>query len=182
MNVPSLFVVTPVSKPTHLAGVSHAHAVKHVQGAAVFGFRSPEVAFRVAYGVDDRITLNKTPVFCEELFEPFSHIEIGQNVHLNFQAPPEGTKLYNVQVGRVDESQILSYCKALQISAIILDFSSSYDSLYVKEIVSPERDMAFSAGYLSHIYDNVHIIDGKHDFIEYDIDNFGDDIDINDLI
>ena len=181
MNVPGLFVVTPVSKPTHLAGISHAHAVKHIQGAAVFGFRSPELALRVAYGVDDRISLNKTPVFCEELLEPFSHLSVGQDVQLRCSSPPEGTKLYNVQVGKVDEDQILSYCSALQISAIILDFSPSHDVLYVKEIISPERSLAFSAGYLSHLYDNVNVVE-EMNVIELDIDNFGDDIDINDLI
>jgi hypothetical protein len=72
---------------------------------------------------------------------------------LKHPQPPEGKKLYNVQVGKVDETQIMWYCAALQISAIILDWSSSYDSLYVKEIISPERSMAFSAGYLSHIFD-----------------------------
>jgi hypothetical protein len=85
--------------------------------------------------------------------EPFSHIGIGQNLVLKHPPPLEGTKLYNVQVGKVDENQMLSYCSALHISAIILDWSSSYDSLYVKEIISPERSMAFSAGYLSHIFD-----------------------------
>ncbi|AGE59889.1 hypothetical protein ATCVTN60342_834L [Acanthocystis turfacea Chlorella virus TN603.4.2] len=149
----SLFVVTPVSNHKQLAGINHAHAVKHIQGAAVFGFRSPEVALRVAYGIDSRITLNKTPVLCEELIEPFSHLSVGQDVLLKSPVVPEGTKLYNVQVGKVDESQITSYCSALQISAIILDFSSSYDSLYVKEIISPERSTLFSAGYLSHMFD-----------------------------
>lgn len=167
----NLFVVTPVSKPTHLAGINHSHAVKHIQGAAVFGFRSPEAALRVAYGIDDRIILNKTPILCEELIEPFSNLSVGQDVLLKHPAPVEGTKLYNVQVCKVDQGQITSYCSALQISAIILDFSPSYGSLCVKEIVSPERDMAFSAGYLNHIYDNVHVID-----------NFGNDIDINDLL
>ena len=157
-----MFVVTPVSKPTHLAGIGHAHAVKHIQGAAVFGFRNPELALRFAYGIDD-------------------HLSIGQDVRLKCVTPPEGTKLYNVQVGKVDEDQIMSYCSALQISAVILDFSPSHDVLYVKEIVSPERDMAFSAGYLSHLFENVHIIDEMND-VELDIDNFGDDIDINDLI
>jgi hypothetical protein len=177
----NMFVVTPVSKPTHLAGISHAHAVKHIQGAAVFGFRNPELALRFAYGIDDRITLNKTPVFCEEIIEPFSHLSIGQDVRLKCDTPPEGTKLYNVQVGKVDEDQIMSYCSALQISAVILDFSPSHDVLYVKEIISPERSLAFSAGYLSHLFDNVHIIDEMNEF-ELDIDNFGNDIDINDLI
>lgn len=181
MNVPGLFVVTPLGRPTHLSGISHAHAVKHIQGAAVFGFRSPEVALRVAYGVDDRIILNKTPVLCEELLEPFSHLSIGQDVLLKCSSPPEGTKLYNVQVGKVDEDQIMSYCSALQISAIILDFSPSHDVLYVKEIISPERDMVFSAGYLSHLYDNVRP-DGEGSNVEYDIDNFGDDIDINGIL
>jgi len=152
MSAP-LFVVTPVSKPTHLAGISHTHAVKNISGGAVFGFRSPEVALRVAYGIDDRIARERYPVFCEELMEPFSHIGLGQNLVLKHPPPLEGTKLYNVQVGKVDENQMMSYCSALHISAIILDWSSSYDSLYVKEIISPERSMAFSAGYLSHIFD-----------------------------
>ncbi|AGE57093.1 hypothetical protein ATCVNEJV3_823L [Acanthocystis turfacea Chlorella virus NE-JV-3] len=149
----SLFVVTPVSNHKQLAGINHAHAVKHIQGAAVFGFRSPEAALRVAYGIDNRINLNKTPILCEELVEPFSHLSVGQDVLLKSPAPAEGTKLYNVQVGKVDESQIMSYCSALQISAIIFDFSPSYDSLYVKEIISPERSTLFSAGYLSHMFD-----------------------------
>ncbi|AGE57792.1 hypothetical protein ATCVNTS1_856L [Acanthocystis turfacea Chlorella virus NTS-1] len=149
----SLFVVTPVSNHKQLAGINHAHAVKHIQGAAVFGFRSPEAALRVAYGIDSRITLNKTPFLCEEIIEPFSHLSVGQDVLLKSTAVPEGTKLYNVQVGKVDESQIMSYCSALQISAIIFDFSPSYDSLYVKEIISPERSTLFSAGYLAHMFD-----------------------------
>ena len=152
MNAP-LFVVTPVSKPTHLAGINHAHAVKNISGGAVFGFRSPDVALRVAYGVDDRIIRNRHPVLCEELLEPFSHLGIGQNVVLKIPPPLEGTTLVNVQVGKVDENQMMWYCAALQISAIILDWSSSLDVFYVKEIISPERSMAFSAGYLSHIFD-----------------------------
>jgi hypothetical protein len=176
-----LFVVTPVSKPTHLAGINHSHAVKHIQGAAVFGFRSQEVALRLAYGIDNRITLDKTPFLCEELVEPFSHLSVGQDLVLKSKAPLPGTPLYNVQVEKVDESQVAMYCSALQISTIILDFSSSYDSLYVKEIISPERSLAFSAGYLSYIYDSVHVVDEMNE-IELDIDNFGDDIDINDFI
>lgn len=176
-----MFVVTPVSKPTHLAGINHSHAVKHIQGAAVFAFRSHEAALRLAYSIDDRVTLDKTPVLCEELLEPFSHLTIGQDLVLKSKAPLPGTNLYNVQVAKVNEDQVAMYCSALQISTVVLDFSSSYDSLYVKEIISPERSLVFSAGYLSHIYDNVHIIDEMNE-IELDINNFGDDIDINGML
>ena len=152
MSASSLFVVTPVSNPMHLAGISHAHAVKNTRGAAVFGFRSPEAAFRVAHGIDDRYILNKSPVLSEELLEPFSHLSIGQDVNLKCR-PPKNAGLYNVQVGKIDESQVLSYCSALQISAVIFDFSPSGDTLYVKEIISPERSMAFSASYLGYLFD-----------------------------
>ena len=53
--------------------------------------------------------------------------------------------------------------------ALLSEFEPSYDSLYVKEIISPERSTLFSAGYLSHMFDK-------------DIMDETNNIDINDLL
>ena len=148
-----LFVITPVNNLKTFAGINHSNAVRNISGSAVFAFRDVNLAARVAQGIDDRIIHGKLPVLSEDLLNPFSHLEIGQDIELKYPKTIENKPLVNLNVGKVDESQLISFCSALQISCIILSNSTSANTMYVSEIISPERSLAFSAGYLSFLYE-----------------------------
>lgn len=146
-----LYVVTPTKNVYHFAGINHAHAVQNIQGGAIFAFRELPLAFRVASGIDDRLVHGKLPAISEELLSPFSHLTVGQEIELKY---PDVVKknLINLNIGKVDENEVLSYCAALQISCIILGYTTSKDTVFVQEILSPERSLVFSAGFLDFLY------------------------------
>lgn len=147
----SLFVVTQITNTKNMAGIPHNHAIANIEGAAIFGFRKLPLAARFAKAIDHRIITGSGHVFCEELVEPFSNLTKGQT--LNFKYPHEIVKdvrFDNVVIGRVKESELVSYCSALQISTVLVNETA--DSLYVEDILSPGRSLQYSAGFLDYLY------------------------------
>ena len=147
----SLFVVTQITNTKNIAGIPHNHAIANIDGAAIFGFRKLPLAARFAKAIDHRISTNSDYVFCEDLVEPFSNLSKGQILSFNY--PHEITKnvrFDSVIIGRVKESELVAYCSALQISAVMIDETS--DSLYVEDILSPARSLQYSAGFLDYLY------------------------------
>lgn len=149
-----LYVVTHVENNKSLAGIPHPHAIANIQGSALFCFRKPRPAFKVAKAIDERITNDLRPVFCEELIEPFSNLIRGQILELKYYDDIDSSvELNNVIVGRVDENELSNYCSAMNISAAVLDEWTSNDNvLYVQDIISPARSAVYSAAYLEYLF------------------------------
>lgn len=148
----SLFVVTQITNTKNMAGIPHKHAIANIEGAAIFGFRKLPLAARFAKAIDHRITTNADYVFCEDLVEPFSNLARGQVLSFKYPyAIARDVTFDNVIIGRVKESELAAYCSALQVSAVLLNETSS-DKLYVEEILSPARSMEYSAGFLDYLY------------------------------
>lgn len=146
-----LYVISPVSNTRSFVGITHSHAIKYINGSAIFGFRDLSIASRLSYAVDNRIINGEKSLISEDILYPSSQLELGQNVTLTNEKYSQN-KLYNIQIGKVDEQELLSYCAALHISCVIFGYSPQKDSIYVKEIVSPPRSFSFSAGYLDYLY------------------------------
>ncbi|AGE56257.1 hypothetical protein PBCVNEJV1_316R [Paramecium bursaria Chlorella virus NE-JV-1] len=149
----SLFVITSIRNTKNIAGIPHSKAIANIEGAAIFGFRKLPLAARFARAVDERIADNSDFVFSEDLLEPFSHLVKGQHVHFKYDSELEkNVRFDNVIIGRVKEEEIVNYCSAMQISAVLLGETISNETVYIEDILSPARSLAYSAGYLDYLY------------------------------
>jgi hypothetical protein len=149
----SLYVVTSIRNTKNFAGIPHSRAIANIDGAAIFGFQKLPLAARFATAVDKRIAINSDFVFSEDLIEPFSHLVKGQRLDLKFhEYVDKNFHFDNVLIGKVKEDEIINYCSAMQISAVLLGETTTNESVYVQDILSPARSMGFSAGYLDYLY------------------------------
>ncbi|AAC96979.2 hypothetical protein PBCV1_A664L [Paramecium bursaria Chlorella virus 1] len=147
-----MFVVTQVGDNKNMAGIPHSHAVRNINGSAVFGFRQLPTAAKVAIALDHHIRHTPGIVFTEDLMEPISNLSKGQNVRLSMPTSyiSKNRPLELVSIARVQEEELINYAAAMQISVIVL--GEKEQEIYVEDILSPARSIEFSAGYLDYIY------------------------------
>jgi hypothetical protein len=149
----SLYVVTSIRNTKNFAGIPHSRAIANLDGAAIFGFRKLPLAARFAKAVDERIDLDSDYVFSEDLIEPFSHLKKGQNLEFKFyKSIDKNFEFDNVLIGKVKEHEIINYCSAMQISAVLLRDTTAHNIVCVEDILSPARSLGYSAGYLDYLY------------------------------
>ena len=147
----SLYVITKIGNVKEIAGIPHPHAVRNINGSAIFGFRKLPVAAKIARAIDHRMRNHETLIFTEDLMEPISNLSIGQRVFL--KKYPETQPLEHVSVFRVSEEHLMKYVCATHMSVLCLDDKD--DNVYVSEILSsPIRDMELTMLYLDHMFDH----------------------------
>jgi hypothetical protein len=145
-----LFVVAPSTNHTQFAGIAHPHAVRGIQGPAVFSFRQLPPAVHLAQAVDHRMLYNPFDTFTEELIEPYANLFIGQSLDIHYEFNHD-EPLRNVVIGRVTENDMKNYAQATQISIIVVDQQD--DELIISDIISPLRDLLYTAKYLDYLFD-----------------------------
>ena len=145
-----LFVVAPATDHTHFAGIPHAHAVRGIDGSAVFCFRQLSPAVHLAQAVDHRMITNPLDTFTEDLVEPYSNLYIGQIVDIKHDFDPN-EHLHNVIIGHVSEQEMFKYAQATQISVIVVDETN--DHLEIADIISPPKNSMSTARYLDYMFE-----------------------------
>jgi hypothetical protein len=145
-----LFVIAPATEHTHFAGIPHAHAIRGIDGSAVFCFRQLAPAVHLAQAVDHRMITNPANTFTEDLVEPYSNLCIGQIVDIKHDFDPD-EHLHNVIIGHVSEQEMSKYAQATQISVIILDKTD--DHLVIADIICPPKNLMSTAKYLDYIFE-----------------------------
>lgn len=145
-----LFVVAPSTNHTQFAGIAHPHAIRGIHGPAVFSFRQLPPAVHLAQAVDHRLLYNPADAFTEELIEPYSNLFVGQSLKIHYEFDRH-EPLRNVLIGHVSEQEMNNYAQATQISIIVLDQQN--DNLIISKIISPPRDLLYTAKYLDYLYE-----------------------------
>ncbi|APC25859.1 hypothetical protein BST79_gp346 [Only Syngen Nebraska virus 5] len=149
----SLYVVTKFGNTKEIAGIPHPHAVRNINGSAVFGFRKLPAAAKIARAIEHRMKTHETSIFTEELMEPISNLSIGQRVFLK-KHPSDKRTLEKVSVYRLSEEHLMKYVAATNMSVICLDDKN--DVVYVEEILSPmTRDTELTMLYLNHMFSGI---------------------------
>ncbi|AGE54748.1 hypothetical protein PBCVKS1B_650L [Paramecium bursaria Chlorella virus KS1B] len=149
----SLYVVTKFGNTKEIAGIPHPHAVRNINGSAVFGFRKLPAAAKIARAIDHRMKTHETSIFTEDLMEPISNLSIGQRVFLK-KYPDDKRPLERVSVYRLSEEHLMKYVAATNMSVICL--GDKNDVVYIEEILSPMiRDTELTMLYLDHMFDGI---------------------------
>lgn len=145
-----LYVVAPTTNSTHFAGIGHSHAVRGISGAGVFAFRKVHNAHTLAQALDYRLLYSYRDAFSEELISPYANVFVGQPVDIKHQFDAK-EPLRNVMIGRVSINHLKSYSQATEIAVIVIDCND--EGLVVAEIISPTKDVLYTAKYLEYLYD-----------------------------
>ncbi|AAC96980.2 hypothetical protein PBCV1_A665L [Paramecium bursaria Chlorella virus 1] len=148
----SIYVITKLGNTKEIAGIPHSHAVRNINGSAVFGFRQLPVAAKIARAIDYRMKNHDTMIFTEDLMEPISNLSIGNRVFLK-KHPSDKRPLERVSVYRTSEEHIMKYAIAMNMSVICLGDKNNV--VFVEEILSPMmKDSELTVSYLNHIFEN----------------------------
>jgi len=145
-----LFVVAPSTNHTQFAGIGHAHAVRGIHGPAIFSFRQLPPAVHLAQAVDHRLLYNPFDTFTEELIDPYANLFVGQHLDIKYEFN-QHEPLRNVLISNVNEQEMKNYAQATQISIIVIDQQN--DDLVISDIISPPRDVLYTAKYLDYIFE-----------------------------
>ena len=146
-----LFVVAPSTDHTQFVGIAHPHAIRGIHGPAIFSFRQLPPAVHLAQAVDHRMLYNPADTFTEELIEPYANLFVGQSLDIKYEFD-QHEPLRNVLIGHVAEQEMRNYAQATQISIVVINQQD--EELIISDIISPPRDLLYTAKYLDYLYED----------------------------